>query len=648
MLGYCVDRVFHRALILWLWSLVARPFSIRRSVPVLLLCGLCTIASAEDKGSVQQIDDLELENLVDAQMNRAMSERNIPGGVVGVILEGRLALLKGYGVSDVQSEAAVDPEASLFRIASISKLFVAIAVMQQVDLGRLDLDRDIRDYLGADLPPLPLGPITARQLLTHSAGFQYTMSGIFVPADSAAPSLQAVIDAALPRQAYAPGTWPAYSNLGFVLLGRLVEVLSGESYDQYVLKQVMAPLGMHRSSAHQPLPSALRGAVVTSYEKHEDLWSARPFEIVAASPGGAITASAADMMRFAQYLLQSEAGAELLSRESLSELTQRQFAAHPLASGMGLGFPLQQLQGQPAWYHTGGLMAASSRLTALPDSDFALFTAFNVGGPGHGAGNDLLHALLDYYFPVAANALREIRSGQDLSQFEGSYQTSGSFMEGPVAFFATSGQTRVQRKGDSGLELVSPWGTTQWQWISSDRFQQLGEVDSSGFGDLLFVRDAEDAVTAFLRQNQATRVSLKQPLFAEAATASATALGIVVTGVFTFGLTMIALFKARAGRAPTVYLAAAYIVLGVFLFGYTSLGPELASGDWHALALPWFVRALFLLPGLALLTALVGLTMALKVVSNAAHATGYRLLLLACMLQQLLAFAFLYYWDLLL
>jgi CubicO group peptidase (beta-lactamase class C family) len=117
-------------------------------------------------------DPAELETFVDGLMFGALKEFNTAGGVVAVVKDGEVFFAKGYGYSDWEARAPVDPETTLFRIGSVSKLFVWTSVMQMVEEGLLDLDTDINEYLDFEIPPTFEEPVTLADIMGHAAGFE--------------------------------------------------------------------------------------------------------------------------------------------------------------------------------------------------------------------------------------------------------------------------------------------------------------------------------------------------------------------------------------------------------------------------------------------------------------------------------------------
>src|SRR5437660_6213704 len=132
-----------------------------------------------------ELSKADFETFLDALIPSQLRNRNIAGAVVSVVKDGQVLFQKGYGYADFEAKQPVLPDQTLFRPGSISKLFTATAVMQLVEQGKLDLDRDVNDYLDFAIPKTYPEPITLRQLLTHTAGFEETLKNLFVAHESA-------------------------------------------------------------------------------------------------------------------------------------------------------------------------------------------------------------------------------------------------------------------------------------------------------------------------------------------------------------------------------------------------------------------------------------------------------------------------------
>src|SRR6266550_3373270 len=171
----------------------------------------------------------DFETFLDALVPSQLRNRNIAGAVVSVVKDGQVLFQKGYGYADVEEKKPVLPDQTLFRPGSISKLFTATAVMQLVEQGKLDLDRDVDDYLDFALPKTYPEPITLRRLLTHTGGFEETLKNLFVAHESDIKPLRRYLVNEMPARIFPPGKIPSYSNYGFTLAGYIVERVSSDT-----------------------------------------------------------------------------------------------------------------------------------------------------------------------------------------------------------------------------------------------------------------------------------------------------------------------------------------------------------------------------------------------------------------------------------
>lgn len=195
---------------------------------------------------------------------------------------------KGYGLEGTARQEAVDPQMSLFRAASVSKLFTTVAVLQLVQQGRLNLDEDIRAYVGRE-GTRGYGGGTLAHLLTHTSGIEDPFFSLTMPRGKEHPSLGSYFAIHPPHFARLPGRQMAYSNLGMALAGHLVEVTSGLPFEDYMEQYLLQPLGMARSSFRQPYPNALAPHVVPSGADES---------LLIAAPSGALIAPVHDVGRF--------------------------------------------------------------------------------------------------------------------------------------------------------------------------------------------------------------------------------------------------------------------------------------------------------------------------------------------------------------
>lgn len=267
----------------------------------------------------------------DHEVNAFMQERGVPGGALTVVKDRRLIYAKGYGWADRDKKLPATP-ASLFRIASISKPITAVAVLKLVEEGKLSLDARAFDIVrvapllkdGQQMDPR-LAHITVRQLLQHTGGWDRDKSfdPMFRPkriAEATGTPSPAGPDAVIRYMLgkpldFDPGRRYAYSNFGYCVLGRIIEQLSGKSYDQFVQEKILGPAGIRHMRIGATLDGKQADGEVRYYTKAGELtanifsegprqvtWPYGGFHLEAMDAHGGWIASAVDLARFAAAL----------------------------------------------------------------------------------------------------------------------------------------------------------------------------------------------------------------------------------------------------------------------------------------------------------------------------------------------------------
>ena len=307
---------------------------------------------------------------------------------------------KGYGYADYARKIPVDPRRTLFRPGSVSKLFTWTAVMQLVEQGRIDLDRDVNAYLDFKIPRFHGAPVTMRDLMTHRGGFSETARDLLTYG-KAPPPLGAVLKRYVPPRIFAPADGPGYSNYGASLAGYIVQRVSGQSFDDYVDQHIFAPLGMTRSTFAQPLPAALAPDMSKGY----GVWD-KPspgFEIISLPPAGSLSSTGDDMARFmiAQLADGAFGGARILRPRTAQMTHTAAWKAFPALDGNLLGFYQQNVNGHRVIAHGGDTNDFHSDLSLFLDDGVGLFVSVNGRGKdglGEFIRNSLFDGFADRYF----------------------------------------------------------------------------------------------------------------------------------------------------------------------------------------------------------------------------------------------------------
>jgi CubicO group peptidase (beta-lactamase class C family) len=342
-----------------------------------------------------------LERLIDPIAKKDVAE-NV-GSVITVVHDGKIVFNKGYGSAKLETKQNVDPNKTLFRIGSITKTFTAIAVMQLVERGKLELDADINSYLKSFKVVSPFGkPITMRHLLTHTAGFQESSHKLFFDRPEDLKSLEQSLSSYLPPMVRPPGEASMYSNHGITLAGYLVEVISGEPYAQYVQRRILEPLRMTHSSAIQPLPANLKPDMASGYDAGDPKKpTAKDFELIEIAPAGSISATGSDMARYMQMLLNGGElnGQRILKASTLEMMVGPQWRLQPGAVGMGFVFWRELFGGQLVINHGGDTQWFHSEMQLFPQEKLGVFVSVN--STGGSLRRDLRKALKKAYFKAS-------------------------------------------------------------------------------------------------------------------------------------------------------------------------------------------------------------------------------------------------------
>jgi N-acyl-D-amino-acid deacylase len=429
-----------------------------RFIAFVLLAGCCGLTAI-----AQTVPD------VDLAMTETLAKWSIPGGSLAIAKDGRLVYAKGFGVADIETGDAVSP-GSLFRIASLSKTITSAAILALIQEGRLSLDTKAFDVL-QNLQPSPavvderIRSITVRQLLQHTAGWDRAVSGevVLPPYPQQAARAFGVPEPAEPevlvRYAlgrsldFDPGSRMAYSNLGYMILGRIIENVSGMRYETFVRTRILGPAGIYRAFPgrilrEQRAPDEVRyhtwpGEQIVLPNAYPELagpvepqYGAAYHEIIDAAGGW--VASAIDIVRFAVAL--DDPVNPLVDIATLSLLNERP-SPHLIANGIwyGLGWLMQPSGSDMLMIHAGGLPGTRAFIVKR-QSGLVWVALFNSGR---------LDESDDPFLADMSNridaAVRNIRAWPGEDQFPQYFPDAPRFVV-----------TGVQNRGSYDFGVVSP------------------------------------------------------------------------------------------------------------------------------------------------------------------------------------------------
>jgi CubicO group peptidase (beta-lactamase class C family) len=428
--------------------------------------------------SPHDLTPADLEAFFDGVIPLQLHRSDIAGASVLVIKDGQLLLKKGYGYANFKDKKPIDPDATIFRLASISKLFTWVAVMQLQEQGKLDLDTDINKYLDFQIRPAFDRPITIRNLMTHTAGFEETVRDIILIKPDHAPSLREFLIQNQPRRLFPPGTVPGYSNYGVGLGSYIVERLSGQPFEQYVADHIFAPLGMPHSTFYQPPQKPLESSPSEGY-RASTMANPVGFEIFNPVGAGGVSSTAADMGRFGQALLN---GGELdahriLKPETLANMFTPQFRASDQLPPICMGF-YETWRNNLRWVgHGGDLIAFHSFFMIERTQKLIFFVSFNSAGGGSKARPELVEMFSDRYFPANAEQKFISPAAPELKSVEGTYQSTRRSDSTKTRLTNLFAQSQVSVDKDGAVQLGEAKDLRghiiKWKPIAKDLFQQV-------------------------------------------------------------------------------------------------------------------------------------------------------------------------------
>ena len=335
---------------------------------------------------------------LDPLMVDAMKRAPITGAVVVIVKDGDILLSKGYGYADAAAKRPLDPAMTLFRVGSLSQLFTATAVMQMVEQGKLDLDADVNRYLDFSIPPRDGKPVTLRELMTHTAGFEDVAKDLHVPDASSLIGNEAWLKRWVPARIYPAGEVTAYSNYGAALAGYIVQRVSGQPFETYIEQHIFQPLGMAHATFQQPRPPSLQADMAESYTSANA--TPAPAGWISAAPAGALAISGNDMARFmAAHLQDGRVGdAQLLRADTVRQMHSYSRSSVAGLRAMGLGFHHLDRHGEDIIGQSGDTRFFHSAVALFGQQHAGLFVAVAGAGDG-GLRRELLHGFADRYFP---------------------------------------------------------------------------------------------------------------------------------------------------------------------------------------------------------------------------------------------------------
>jgi len=418
------------------------------------------------------LDMKEVEKFTDEFFAENMDKYHVPGAAIAFVKDGQVSFMKGYGYSDVENKISVDPEKTVFGIASVSKLLTATAVMQQYEEGNINLNKNINEYLqNFNIKDTFNEPVTMKSLLTHSSGFIQSSIGIGTRDPREIRELGDYLKTAIPKREYEPNTFFSYSNQGMSLAGHIVEKTSGMKFEDYIQERIFKPLNMKNSSFKQPLSDNMEYNKAVSYgywSQKQSLFRTEPmYDHLVPSDGCYTTIS--DMSKFIISNINGGKynGNQILKEATMEEMHKQQFTNNEKMPGQAYGFWESFENNKRALFHTGTSDGYANMLYMIPEENIGFMLCYNLASEK--LRLEFLTSFLDEFYPLAdsetVTSLKDYK--ERVNQYDGLYWN----VEKPrdtldkLEVLMSDGLVRAKGNEDGTLKLTGYYGEDMGEYI---------------------------------------------------------------------------------------------------------------------------------------------------------------------------------------
>lgn len=455
------------------------------------------VSADDDKVTVGPTSSQEVESFIDSFINSSSIKPYLAGAVVSIVRDKNILLNKGYGYGNLEKRTLVDPNKTQFRVASISKTLTATAIMQLQDQKKLELDKDINQYIGnLNIPNLTGKALTLKHLLTHTSGFNYTDIGVTVRSFNPSYSLENFIYKNMPTVTTEPGKAYRYDNYSYALQGYIVQMITGIPYENYVQRHIFDPLEMN-NSYFLSTPNNLDDLAIPYNKNNEPM----PHYMVSStiSPDSGMITTGKDMSNFMIAMLNKGEykNESILSPTSVATMQKLDYSIHPDVPGVGYGFESTYNEYNNGRYiisKAGDLPGFHSDFWLLPKEGVGLFIVYNSDKLD--LRGRLLEAFMQHYYPSSTTTAKGTpvsTTNRGLRAFTGYYR---DLRQASWTYYITATEDELIVKDNYGVHKLT-------------RIQDLLFIDDKG-RQAAFKIDAQGNITYFY-YNKSDSWAIKLP-----------------------------------------------------------------------------------------------------------------------------------------
>jgi CubicO group peptidase (beta-lactamase class C family) len=446
---------------------------------------------------------------LDKRIAEGAERLNVPGVAVCVYHQGS-ETYSFHGVTNIENPLPVD-ESTLFQFGSTGKTYTATAIMRLVEDGKVKLNERVRTYL----PDFKLKDevvardVTVRNLVNHTAGWQGDFSENTGEGDDALEKYVAKLDQI--DQEFPLGKAASYNNSAFSLAGRIIEVVTGKTYEQAIKEMLLDPLGLENTFFF--LNDIMTRKFVVGHDNHPDgsLTISRPWGLSrGGNPAGGMSSNARDQIAWAKFHLgdgKSAEGSTLLSRTSLDLMKEPTTPADGAALGdyVGLSWMIRDINGVRELHHGGSTNGQQSAFHMIPEKDFAIAVLTSASPNGIQFHQELVKWAFDSYVGVIdEDPVPETRTDAELGEYLGRYASIA--IKGTVTAdagkLALEAESRNRDEDGGYIDELPPFSLAMIPGgdkfiVTEGPFQKMqgvftrdssGEIDGVHFGGRLMLK----------------------------------------------------------------------------------------------------------------------------------------------------------------
>lgn len=363
-----------------------RNFYNKYVLTILFVCLLWNV-SAEDTTT-----EIRIVQFLDVHVPKLLDKNHVSGTVLALVC-GDTVVLKGYGKLGFDLDEPMDAKKTAVFVASLSKLFTAVGILQLYEQGKLSLDIDVNQYLKDFQIIYPFAePITVHHLLTHTAGFDDRFLGMGAKTKDFVLPLGVYLAKRLPPIVFPPGSAISYSNHGFALLGHIIEEVSGKKFNDYMRECLFEPLEMANSRFDGTYPEDLK--LPKPYLEYLGRSEVIKMDFAQTPPASSLCTTAEDFSHFLIAMLNGGRykNYSLLKTSTVLLMQTPRYKLHPLLPGYACCWEERFINGKKVIQHSGLTWGFSSHTLIIPEERFGLFLSINKGE--HTFINELISLLV--------------------------------------------------------------------------------------------------------------------------------------------------------------------------------------------------------------------------------------------------------------